>query len=195
MLGMYEPSAGEVIVGGRRLIEMRASELRDEIGVVMQDPVIFNMSIADNVRLARPDASDAELEEACKLAYMDEFVNQLPDRYETFIGERGVQLSGGQRQRLALARIILSKARIVVLDEATSMLDHASEVQINVALEQLAGDRTFIVIAHRFSSVKPSDHILVMDDGRLVDEGRHEELWERSELYRTLFQQPNARAV
>jgi ABC-type multidrug transport system fused ATPase/permease subunit len=195
MLGMYEPSAGEVIVGGRRLIEMRASELRDEIGVVMQDPVIFNMSIADNVRLARPDASDAELEEACKLAYMDEFVNQLPDRYETFIGERGVQLSGGQRQRLALARIILSKARIVVLDEATSMLDHASEVQINVALEQLAGDRTFIVIAHRFSSVKPSDHILVMDNGRLVDEGRHEELWERSELYRTLFQQPNARAV
>ncbi|MBD3918526.1 ABC transporter ATP-binding protein [Paenibacillus sp. PR3] len=195
MLGMYEPSAGEVKVGGQCVNELRTSALRSEIGVVMQDPAIFNMSIADNVRLARPDASGAELEEACRLAYMDEFVNQLPERYETMIGERGVQLSGGQRQRLALARVILSKVSIVVLDEATSMLDHASEVQINAALEQLAGERTFIVIAHRFSSVKPSDWIVLMDNGRVVDEGKHEELWERSELYRMLFQQPNARAV
>ncbi|GMK37165.1 putative multidrug export ATP-binding/permease protein YgaD [Paenibacillus sp. CCS19] len=194
MLGMYEPSVGEVCVGGRRMTEVQASALRREIGVVMQDPAIFNMSIADNVRLARPDASDVELEEACKLAYMDEFVSQLPERYETMIGERGVQLSGGQRQRLALARVILSKVSIVVLDEATSMLDHASEVQINAALEQLTGERTFIVIAHRFSSVRNADRILLMDNGRLVDEGKHEELWERSELYRMLFQQ-NAKAV
>jgi len=195
MLGMYKPSAGEVAIGGQRIDELRSSALRDEIGVVMQDPAIFNMSIVDNVRIARPEASDAELEEACRLAYMDEFASQLPDRYETMIGERGVQLSGGQRQRLALARVILSKVNIVVLDEATSMLDHASELQINAALEQLAGERTFIVIAHRFSSVKPSDWIVLMDHGRVVDEGKHEALWERSELYRTLFQQPNARAV
>lgn len=192
MLGMYEPAAGEVTIGGQRMSDIGTAALRREIGVVMQDPAIFNMSIADNVRLARPEASEAELEEACRLAYMDEFVSQLPDRYETLIGERGVQLSGGQRQRLALARVILSKVNIVVLDEATSMLDHASEVQINAALEQLAGERTFIVIAHRFSSVKPSDRIVLMDNGRLVDEGRHEELWERSELYRALFQQPTA---
>lgn len=159
---------------------------------VAEDPAIFNLSVIDNVRLARPDATEQEIKEACRLAYMDEFIDKLPDRYGTMIGERGVQLSGGQRQRLALARVILSKAGIIVLDEATSMLDHESETQINQTLDWLADERTFIVIAHRFSSVKPSDRIMLMDNGCLMDEGSHEEQWQRNETYRTLFRRPGS---
>ncbi|OBZ11701.1 hypothetical protein A8L34_15265 [Bacillus sp. FJAT-27264] len=187
LLGMYQPDAGRIVLDERDISTIRHHELHREIGVVMQDSNIFNMSVLENVRLARPMATDLEVTEACAAAQMDEFILKLPQQYETMIGERGVQLSGGQKQRLALARMMLSQSRIVILDEATSQLDQESENGINRTLDQLAGDRTVVIVAHRFSSVKQADRIVLLDDGLMLDEGSHEELWARNETYRSLF--------
>lgn len=189
MLGMYQPDNGEIRLSGRNISEVNETELHRHIGVVMQDPAIFNMSILDNVKLARPKATDQEIQEACCMANMGEFIGKLPLKYETVIGEKGVQLSGGQKQRLAMARVLLSDAKVIVLDEATSMLDHESETEINRTLDSFAGERTFIVIAHRLSSVMRADHIILLNEGSVEDSGTHSELWQRSILYRTLFQQ------
>ncbi|WP_438492726.1 ABC transporter ATP-binding protein [Paenibacillus sp. IHBB 3054] len=188
LLGMYEPEQGNIQLSGKELRDVDETVLHRTLGVVMQDPAIFNMSIQDNVRLARPKATVEEIRAACRLANMDEFITKLPQNYDTVIGEKGVQLSGGQKQRLAMARVLLSKAEIILLDEATSMLDHESETEINRTLDNLSGERTMIIVAHRLSSVMRADHIILLEDGCIADRGSHSELWSRNELYRTLFQ-------
>lgn len=188
LLGMYEPEQGNIQISGKELRDVDETVLHRTFGVVMQDPAIFNMSIQDNVRLARPKATVEEIRTACRLANMDEFITNLPQKFDTIIGEKGVQLSGGQKQRLAMARVLLSNAEIILLDEATSMLDHESETEINRTLDNLSGERTMIIVAHRLSSVMRADQIILLEDGCIADRGSHSELWSRNALYRTLFQ-------
>ncbi|MGO4495699.1 ABC transporter ATP-binding protein [Paenibacillus sp. 2RAB27] len=190
LLGLYEQESGRIVVDDTDTRLIRPVELHRAIGAVMQDPAVFNMSILDNVRLANPSASNDEVMAACRKAYMDEFISKLPDRYSTLIGEKGVKLSGGQKQRLAMARVILSGAPIIVFDEATSQLDHESEKEIHSMIDQLAGDRTMIIIAHRLSSIIGSDHIILINNGEVEDQGKHEYLWHNSETYRSLFRKP-----
>ncbi|MNI44036.1 putative multidrug export ATP-binding/permease protein [compost metagenome] len=189
LAGMYQPDTGEIRIEGKNIVDSDKREQHRYIGIVMQDPAIFNMSILENISLARPKAADLEIQEACRLANMQEFIERLPLQYDTVIGEKGVQLSGGQKQRLALARVLLSNSPIIVLDEATSMLDHESETEINRTLGSLAGERTVIVIAHRLTSVMQAEQIILLDEGRIADSGTHSELVQRSALYRTLFRQ------
>ncbi len=183
LLRFYDPQAGRVLVDGHDVTEFEPAGLRRLIALVPQDPVIFMGSLADNIRYGRPEASDAEVRRAAGLASAAEFAEALPQGYGTAIGERGVTLSGGQRQRVAIARAILKDAPILLLDEATSALDAESERAVQTALDRLMRDRTTLVIAHRLATVRNADRILVMDRGRIVEEGRHEQLAARGGLY------------
>ena len=157
------------------------------IGVVTQESYLFHDTVAANLRYAKPDATDDELAEACRAANIEDFINSLADRYETVVGERGYRLSGGEKQRLALARVILKDPQILILDEATAHLDSQSEALIQEALERVMEGRTSLVIAHRLSTVLAADVILVLDQGRLVESGTHEELLEAGGLYSQLY--------
>jgi ATP-binding cassette subfamily B protein len=161
-------------------------QVRARLAVVPQDPVIFAASVAENVRYGRLGASDAEVRAACEAAYATEFVERLPERYDSFLGERGVRLSGGQRQRLAIARAILADRPILLLDEATSALDAESERMVQLALERLMAGRTVLIIAHRLATVRHADRIAVMDAGRIVATGTHDELTRTDALYARL---------
>jgi ATP-binding cassette subfamily B protein len=158
------------------------------VGVVAQEPLLFSTSIADNIRYGRPDATDAEVEAAAKLANAHGFISGFPDGYQTLVGERGIQLSGGQKQRVAIARAVLKAPRILVLDEATSALDAESEHLVHEALERLMKGRTTLVIAHRLSTVKDADRVVVLDRGALVQVGTHASLVEEDGLYRRLVE-------
>jgi ATP-binding cassette subfamily B protein len=182
----YDPQGGRLLVDGRDVTSVTLESLRRHIGIVFQDTFLFHASIRDNLLYARPDASDDELEAAAKAAYMHDFVASLPEGYDTIVGERGHRLSGGEKQRVALARVILKDPRIMLLDEATSNLDSVSEQLIQAALQPLFAGRTSVVIAHRLSTILAADLILVLDQGRLVEQGTHEELLERGQLYATL---------
>ncbi|MBK8689588.1 MAG: ATP-binding cassette domain-containing protein [Betaproteobacteria bacterium] len=186
LLRFYDPQAGAVLVDGVDVRDADPSVVRRRIAVVPQDPVIFAASVLDNVRYGRPEASDAEVRAACVAAYAEEFVERLPQRYDSFLGERGVRLSGGQRQRLAIARAILADRPILLLDEATSALDAESERMVQLALERLLAGRTTIIIAHRLATVRHVDRIAVMADGRLVAVGSHEALVRDNPLYARL---------
>jgi ATP-binding cassette subfamily B protein len=182
----YDPTIGRVLVDGRDVRGYRLRSLRERIAIVLQDPVLFAGTIAENLRYGRLDATDAQVEEAARAAHAHEFVTHLPKRYETKIAEAGGGLSGGERQRLSVARAILKNAPILILDEPTSSLDAISEEIVFSALRRLRAGRTTIVIAHRLSTVRDADRILVLDGGRIAAQGRHAELLQTSQLYRRM---------
>ena len=187
LLRFADVDAGEILVGGQPIDRVAQAELRQMIAYVPQDPAMFHRSIAENIRVGRPGASDAAIREAARLAHAVEFIEALPSGYATLVGERGVKLSGGQRQRVAIARAILKDAPILVLDEATSSLDSESELLIQDALWTLMSKRTAIVIAHRLSTVRRMDRLVILERGRIVEQGSHDTLLAQAGVYATLW--------
>ncbi|MCA1646280.1 MAG: ABC transporter ATP-binding protein/permease, partial [Chloroflexi bacterium] len=187
VLRFWDPQQGRISIDGHDLRELRLDDLRGLIALVAQDTYLFNTTLRENIRLGRPTASDAEVLEAAQAANVDEFAQALPDGYDTTVGERGLQLSGGQRQRVSIARALLKDAPILVLDEATSHLDAVSEAEVRQALDRLSAGRTTLVIAHRLSTIRGADHIVVLDDGAVVEQGRHTQLVALDGLYSHLI--------
>ncbi len=186
MMRFWDPDRGDISLADHSLNEFRLDDLRGRIALVAQDTYLFNNTIRENIRLGRQDATDSEVEEAARQANAVEFIDSFPDGYDTLVGERGMQLSGGQRQRIAIARAILKNAPVLILDEATSHLDAVGEAAVRDALSRLMEGRTTVVIAHRLSTIRDADRILVLDRGRLVEQGTHLQLLERDGLYAQL---------
>ena len=194
ILRFYDPQQGHVIFDGVDLHEAALDSVRGQMGTVFQDNVLFNISIRENIRLGRLDATDAEVEDAAKAAEIHEFIMSMPEGYDTIVGERGSRLSGGQRQRLAIARAIIRNPAILLLDEATSALDPRTEAAINATLDRIARGRTTISVTHRLSSVVNADRIYVFDQGALIEQGTHTELLERGGLYAQLWSEQSGGA-
>jgi ABC-type multidrug transport system fused ATPase/permease subunit len=184
----YDPNQGKITIDGHDLRRIKLSSLRQQVAVVLQDSFLFNNSVVENLLYGKPDATRDELVQAAKAANAHDFIMRLPEGYDTEIGERGVKLSGGQKQRLALARAILADPRILILDEATSSVDAEAEFLIQQALERVLEGRTSLVIAHRLSTVRNADKIIVLDQGHIVEIGKHEELLQSGGLYNQLYQ-------
>ena len=186
LLRFYDAQAGRIVLDGVATHELALGDLRQRIGIVPQDAVIFSNSALENIRYGRPDATDAEVQQAAEAAFAHEFITALPDGYKTFLGERGLRLSGGQRQRIAIARAMLKNPPLLLLDEATSALDAESERMVQAALESAMRNRTTLVIAHRLATVQKADLIVVLDHGQLVEQGTHAELVARGGVYADL---------
>jgi ATP-binding cassette subfamily B protein len=185
---LYDPTAGRILIDGHDLRDVTLASLTAQIGMVTQETHLFHDTIRTNLLYARLTAAQEEIEAAARVANIHDFVMDLPDRYDTIVGERGYRLSGGEKQRLALARVILKDPRILVLDEATSSLDSESEALIQEALKQVMAGRTSIVIAHRLSTILAADLILVMDRGQIVERGTHTDLLAQGGLYARLYE-------
>ncbi|MBO9542334.1 ABC transporter ATP-binding protein [bacterium] len=185
----YDPTEGRVLLDGTDLRDLTLESLEAQIGVVTQEPFLFHTTIKENLRYAKPEATDDEIVAACRSANIHEMIASLPEGYDTTVGERGYRLSGGEKQRLALARVILKSPRILILDEATSALDSHSEALIQAALTPLMEGRTTVAIAHRLSTILHADQILVVERGRIVEQGRHAELLARGGLYAKLYRE------
>jgi ATP-binding cassette subfamily B protein len=186
---LYDVNSGRIVIDGQDIAQVTQASLRQQIAIVQQEPILFHRTLAENIAYGRPDATQAEIEEAARLASAHEFIMRLPKAYGTLVGERGVKLSGGERQRVAIARAFLADAPILILDEATSSLDSESEVLIQQAMERLMIGRTTLVIAHRLSTVRALDRLLVFDAGEVVEEGSHDQLIRlHGGIYRRLFE-------
>jgi ATP-binding cassette subfamily B protein len=183
---LYDVSEGAVLIDGADVRDVTLGSLRGEIALVTDDPFLFSATVHDNIAYARPGASREDVVAAARVARIDDFIDGLPDGYDTMVGERGLTLSGGQRQRIAIARAVLADPRILVLDDATSSVDASTESAIKAALREVMRGRTTFVIAHRLSTIALADEIVVLDRGRVVAHGDHEHLLERSELYREI---------
>jgi ABC transporter fused permease/ATP-binding protein len=188
MSRFYDPQAGAILLDGKPLSSLEPSWLREQVGVVSQEPILFATSIAENIRYGRPGASDSEVQAAAQAANAHDFVSGFPEGYATLVGERGVRLSGGQKQRIAIARAVLKDPKVLVLDEATSALDAESEHLVQEALERLMQQRTTLVIAHRLSTVRDADRVVVLDQGRVVQQGTHDVLVAQDGLYGRLVE-------
>jgi subfamily B ATP-binding cassette protein MsbA len=183
----YDPTEGRVTIDGHDLRDLTVRSVREQIAVVPQEPILFATTVADNIRYGRLDATDAQLHAAAQAANATEFIDRLPEKYDTIVGERGVKLSVGQRQRIAIARALLRDSPVLLLDEATSSLDNESEYLVQEALARLMLGRTTIVIAHRLTTVERADRILVLERGRIVEDGTHQSLMNANALYWRLY--------
>ena len=184
---LYLPESGRILIDGVDIAQVEPAWLRRQIGVVLQDSMLFSGTIEENIRIACPNATKEDVVHAAKLAGADEFISQMPHGYETFVGERGSLLSGGQRQRVAIARALISDPRILIFDEATSALDYESEHIIMENIEPIAEGRTMLMIAHRLSTVRNCDAIVVIDHGRIVEVGSHDKLMKQNGAYYKLY--------
>ena len=183
----YDPQKGKIFIDGLNTSSVNLKSLRKNISLVSQDVILFDNSVKENILYANPEASEQEFLESCKFAAAEEFIIKLPNKYDTMIGENGVRLSGGQKQRLSIARAILKKSPIILLDEATSSLDAESEEIVQNAIKNLTKNKTTLVIAHRLSTIHNADIIFVIKQGKLIDSGTHEELIKNCEYYKTLY--------
>ncbi|MCK4891750.1 MAG: ATP-binding cassette domain-containing protein, partial [Candidatus Pacebacteria bacterium] len=189
LLRNFDVFGGKILIDDQDISKVTQESLWENISLVPQDPILFHRSLMENIRYGKFDATDVEVIKASKLAHCHEFISDLPEKYDTFVGERGVKLSGGERQRVAIARAILRNAPILVLDEATSSLDSQSESLIQDALDKLMKNKTVIVIAHRLSTIVKMDRIIYIDKGRIIEEGTHEELLRKNKgQYRKLWE-------
>jgi ATP-binding cassette subfamily B protein len=182
----YDPVSGSILIDGVDLRDVTMSSLRNQISIVLQDIFLFNGSVAENIAYGSKSASVEDIERAAKIARAHEFISELPEGYDTVIGERGLKLSGGQKQRLSIARAVLRDAPILIFDEATASVDVETEAEIQQAIQELAKSRTILVVAHRLSTVKRADNILVFREGKIVEEGCHDELLKLNGLYKQL---------
>jgi subfamily B ATP-binding cassette protein MsbA len=185
---IYDPNDGKILLDNQDISKFNLASLRSQISIVDQNTTLFDDTVLNNIKYARPEASNEEVFEAAKQSMCDDFIDNLENKFETMIGENGVKLSGGEKQRLSIARAILKKSKIVLLDEATSSLDSDTEEKIQKALDQLTLDKTTIVIAHRLSTILNSDTIYVMDKGKITDSGKHNELLMKSEVYKNFYE-------
>ncbi len=185
---MYNPDSGTITIDGINIQELDKDSIRGNITIINQNPYIFNLSIKDNLRLVKENLTEEEMVEACRIACLEEFINDLPNGYDTIVGEGGINLSGGQRQRLAIARALVQKSKIILFDEATSALDNVTQTKIQQAIENLQGNYTILIIAHRLSTIVNSDYILFLENGHIKAKGTHEELLNNSPNYKKLYQ-------